>query len=159
MHNKGLRVILIVLLAIPAFKIFNIPGTISSLIHIKNNLPEAFNVQLIASVFSIFVSLVALVALICGVLSIMKPQITKPLLIVAISLLGFVIASNIFGITTNIINISGAIKMKDAYVIMVINIARMIIENICAVSAVAVGMVLLVKEGKEYEKKCTEELC
>lgn len=159
MNNKGLRVILIILLAISAFKIFNIPGTISSLIHVKNNVPEAFIVQLVASIFNIFVSVVALVALICGVISIMKPQIKKPLLIVAISLLGFVIASNVFGITNNIINISSAIKMKNAYVIMIINIARLIIENICAVSAVAVGMVLLVKEGKEYEEKCIEKLC
>lgn len=157
MHNKGLRVILVILLAIPMLKIFNIPGSISSLIHLKNAVPEAFPIQLLFNVIGIMFTLLAVVSFVCGLLSVIKVKTNKPLLVVAILAIGIVAAYNIFGITNYIINMIN--QSKEVFNVMLKNAIRAIIENICAVAAIAVGVLLIIKEGKIYEEKRVEELC
>lgn len=157
MHNKGLRVIFVVLLAIPMLKIFNIPGTISSLIYLKNAMPDVFPIQLLFNVIGIMFALLAVVSFVCGLLSVIKVKTNKPLLVISILAIGAVAVYNIFGITSNVINMVN--RSGEIFNVMLKNVIRAIIDNICAIAAIAVGVLLIIKEGKIYEEKRVEELC
>lgn len=158
MNNKWLRVIFLILLAIPMLKVFNIPGTISSLIQLKEVMPEAFPMQLVFNVIGIMFTLLAVGSFVCGLLSVIKVKVNKPLLVVAILAIGAVVVYNIFGITSNVINMGN--RDGEIFNVMLRNAIRLIIENICSVAAIVIGILIIMKEGKIiYEEERVEELC
>ena len=153
MINKNLRVIFVFLLALATFKIFSIFSSISTLNQLRELDPDIYTIHLIKFIVGIIFILLGVAAFICGLLAVLKPQIKKVLLIVAIVLLGIGIAYYTYTLVVSTISLTNV--NENIFKQLSLNYLKNIAIYVCKIAALVVGVNLYKKEGRIiYEEEC-----